>query len=262
MTSLLYYSRRIALPTFGMLQSLEMRTGHRDRIFDRLTFTSRSSVKRWGRRPVWLLSSLSMATGTACIHTGPRPSVSYWATSDSSLYSPVARFRVTPVLQAGQLRIRLDSGSLSVPGDEALNAPPLMSKLYLTAFLAILDSSGYATVSHGRGQFQERRGWRPIASSDSVLVADELHYGERRPFRPEDLVIRDTAQSPTEPLWLVFRISGNTVLISAPPAPGAPPARRDHPGGVNVYVCGDRDVAGRLDAPRAAALKRAYGLSC
>ena len=22
--------------------------------------------------------------------------------------------------------------------------------------------------------------------------------------------------------------------------------RRDHPGGVNVYVCGDRDVAGRL----------------
>lgn len=216
----------------------------------------------WDRRPVWLLCSLSMATGAACIHTGPQPGVSYWVTSDSSLYSPAARFRVTPRVLDGQLRVRLDSGSLSVPGDEALNAPPLMSKLYLTAFLAVLDSSGFATVSSRRGQFEERRGWLPIASSDSVLVVDELHYGERRPFSALDLVIRDTAQSPTEPLWLVFRISGNTVLISAPPAPGAAPDRRDHPGGVNVYVCGDRDVAGRLDPPRATALKRAYGLSC
>ncbi|HSQ30411.1 MAG TPA: hypothetical protein VLN49_11210 [Gemmatimonadaceae bacterium] len=165
-------------------------------------------------------------------------------------------------MQDGQLRVRLDSGSLSVPGDQALNAPPLMSKLYLTGFLAVLDSSGFAAVSKGRGQFEERRGWRPIASSDSVLVVDELHYGERQPFSPLDLVIRDTAQSATEPLWLVFRISGNTVLISAPPSPGAAPERRDHPGGVNVYVCGDRDVAGRLDPPRATALKRAYGLSC
>lgn len=203
-----------------------------------------------------------MAVAAACIRTRPEPSVSYWVTSDSSVYSPVARFRVAPSMQGDQLRIRLDSGSLSVPGDQALNAPPLMSKLYLTAFLAVLDSSGFAAVSTGRGQFQERRGWRPIASSDSVLVVDELHYGERRPFSPLDLVIRDTAQSPAEPLWLVFRVSGNTVLISAPPAPGAPPDRRDHPGGVNVYVCGDRDVAGRLDPPRAVALKRAYGLSC
>jgi hypothetical protein len=203
-----------------------------------------------------------MAVAAACIHTGPEPSVSYWVASDSSLYSPVARFRVTPLKRSGELRVRLDSGALSVPGDQALAAPPLMSKLYLTAFLAVLDSSGFAAVSTGRGQFQERRGWRPIASSDSVLVVDELHYGERRPFSPLDLMIRDTAQSPTEPLWLVFRISGNTVLISAPPAPGAAPTRRDHPGGVNVYVCGDRDVAGRLDPPRATALKRAYGLSC
>ena len=215
-----------------------------------------------GRRVTRLSNFLVLAVAGACVRTAPEPSVSYWVTSDSSLYSPEARFRVTPRMEPGELRVRLDSGSLSVPGDQALNAPPLMSKLYLTAFLAVLDSSGFAAVSTGRGQFQERRGWRPIASSDSVLVVNELHYGERRSVSPLDLVIRDTAQSSAEPLWLVFRISGNTVLIDPPTAPGGAPVRRDHPGGVNVYVCGDRDVAGRLDPPRATALKRAYGLSC
>jgi hypothetical protein len=215
-----------------------------------------------GRRAVRLSNFLLLLAAAACIRTAPEPSVSYWVTSDSSVYSPEARFRVTPRLQRGELRVRLDSGSLSVPGDQALDAPPLMSKLYLTAFLAVLDSSGFAAVSSGRGQFQERRGWRPVASSDSMLVVDELHYGERRSVNPLDLVIRDAAQSSAEPLWLVFRVSGNTVLIDPPTAPGGPPIRRDHPGGVNVYVCGDRDVAGRLDPPRATALKRAYGLSC
>ena len=226
----------------------------------RLVKRIRNDVTR--RRATRLSSFLLLAVAGACIRTAPEPDVSYWVTSDSSLYSPEARFRVTPRLQRGELRIRLDSGSLSVPGDQALNAPPLMSRLYLTAFLAVLDSSGFAAVSTGRGQFQERRGWRPIASSDSVLVVDELHYGERRSVSPLDLVIRDTVQSSVEPLWLVFRVSGNTVLIDPPAAPGSAPARRDHPGGVNVYVCGDRDVTGRLDPPRAAALKRAYGLSC
>ena len=229
---------------------------HRPRLEKRI----RNDVTR--RRATRLSNFLLLAVAAACIRTAPEPSPSYWVTSDSSVYSPEARFRVTPRLQRGELRVRLDSGSLSVPGDQALNAPPLMSRLYLTAFLAVLDSSGFAAVSTGRGQFQERRGWRPIASSDSVLVADELHYGERRSVSPLDLVIRDTVQSSAEPLWLVFRVSGNTVLIDPPAAPGSAPVRRDHPGGVNVYVCGDRDVAGRLDPPRAAALKRAYGLSC
>ena len=74
------------------------------------------------RRAARVSNFLLLAVAAACIRTAPDPSVSYWVTSDSSLYSPEARFRVTPRVQPGELRVRLDSGSLSVPGDQALDA--------------------------------------------------------------------------------------------------------------------------------------------
>ena len=76
------------------------------------------------------------------------------------------------------------------------------------------------------------------------------------------LTVAPPALDVSSPQWLVFRISGNGVVLTAPLVAGAAPERRDAPGGVQVYACGDRDLTGRLDAARGVSLKRAYGIAC
>ena len=71
-----------------------------------------------------------------------------------------------------------------------------------------------------------------------------------------------SAKTPEGVAWIIYRISGTGVELMAPLAPGAPVRRRDHPGGVRVYACGNRDVRGLLDSTRASQLRRAYGLAC
>jgi hypothetical protein len=137
-----------------------------------------------------------------------------------------------------------------------------MGRLYLTAILATLDSTELAISSSGSARrSMERRGWRPVVTSDSVLVVAEIRYGETISLAPVQFTLPRVDSSAT-PLWLIFRLTGNTVQLTAPLAPGSPPRRRDLPGGVQVYVCGSRDLLGRFDIERGAGLKRAYGVAC
>ncbi len=199
---------------------------------------------------------------TACVHTSPQPTAEYWVSSDSSLYSPVARFRVRSFVAANEISIVIDSGALAVVGEVVPDAPPIMSNLYMAAILAVPDSGSFAVVRAGRRRGSEdRRGWRPLSTSDSALVAAQLRYGERAPL-PELRFRLRMSTAPAGPLWIVFHIFGNTVELSAPLVAGATPRRRDLPGAVQVYTCGDRDALGQLDAARATSLKRAYGIAC
>lgn len=203
-----------------------------------------------------------VCAATACLRVAPQPRVGYWVASDSSQYSPVVRFRVVSRTAGTQLHVLLDSGVIDIPGSAALDAPVLMSQLYLTAFVAVLDSQALAVVApSASGRPSDRRGWRPRATSDSVLIVDALRYGGHRPLPRTEFVL-NSISSGAQPLWLIFRISGNTVEFRPPDAPGGAPLRRDLPGGVRVYACGNADLTGRFDGTRAATLKRAYGLTC
>jgi hypothetical protein len=203
-----------------------------------------------------------LAIIVGCAHTAPAPVPGAWVTSDASQYSPVARFSAHTRLDPTAIRIAIDSGSLSVPGDAIPDSPPIMGPLYLTAILAVPDSGSMAIVNAAVGRAPaERRGWNPLASSDSVLLLTQLHYGERAPFKDLRLVI-PSGIIPPGPSWIIYRISGNAVEMIAPMAPGGTIQRRDHPGAVRVYACGDRDLRGTLDPARAASLRRAYGIAC
>jgi hypothetical protein len=198
----------------------------------------------------------------ACVHTTPAPDPGAWITSDSSQYSPIAHFRAYARIGSSTIQIAIDSGSLIVPGEPVPDAPTLMSELYLTAILAIPDSGSFAVVRAAHGNSPgDRRGWRPIARSDSILIGPELHYGEHARFGPVNLTLPIQDLGPG-PAWIVYAITGNTVELSPPLSPGGPIVRRDHPGGVRVYACSDRDIHDEVDPTRSASLRRAYGIAC
>ena len=206
--------------------------------------------------------ALLAAVVVGCVHTAPAPSAGSWVTSDSSQYSPVARFRVLTRLDSTAIRATIDSGSLTVPGEMVPSSPPIMGPLYLTAILAVPDSGSMAIVTPAAGRAPaERRGWHPLANSDSVLLLTQLRYGERAPF-PDLRLLVQSERIPAGPSWIVYKISGNAVEMIAPLVAGGSFQRRDHPGAVRVYACGDRDLRGTLDSARAASLRRAYGIAC
>ena len=199
----------------------------------------------------------------ACARTAPVPDAGDWVASDSSQYTPVARFRARSTLNASGATIVVDSGSLFIPGELRPGGPPLMTKLYLTAILAVPDSENLGTTRSGDlTLFPERRGWREVALGDSVLIADQLRYGERSGFPDLRLHVPMPATSPSGRLWIIYRISGNTVELRPPETPGGPVRRLDHVGGVRVYACGDRDARGKIDEARREGLRRAYGVLC
>ncbi len=198
-----------------------------------------------------------------CVRTAPQPVSGYWVSSDSSGYTPVARFRVYAHRANGRVDLSIDSGSIAIPGPSGVLGPPLMDHLYVTAILAVGDSGTFAVVHRDRQRGSEdRRGWRPLAESDSAPLVAQLRFGERARVPELRLAVPVTSRLPDVPLWMIFRISGNAVYTRAPLAPGATPRTTEIPGAVDVYVCGDRDVFGRLDEARAAMLKRAYGIAC
>jgi hypothetical protein len=208
------------------------------------------------------LGIVAIAIGAAsCVRTAPTPQFSYWISSDASQYSPAARFHVVSMTDGSRLRVIIDSGMVTVPGAFTAQSPPLMNKLYLTAYLATTNIAPMGRATSDSIQYADRRGWRALAASDSLLLIDQLRYGEQRPIGDVQLTL--SAVSAAEgPRWLVFRISGNAVDLRIPyDERGAlrvgPPGTR-----IRVYACSDRDLRGQVDTTRSNALRRAYGLLC
>ena len=207
-------------------------------------------------------SILAIAVVVAgCVRTAPVPQPGYWVSSDASQYSPVVRFRVVSSIVGSQVRVVIDSGVVSVPGVLTPESPRVMNNLYLTAYVAVANVGPMAKATGDSVQYADRRGWRAVATSDSLPFIDHLRYGEQRPISDIHLTM-STASIPDGPLWLVFRISANVVDLRLRFDPrGAltvgPPGSR-----VRVYACSDRDLSGQADSVRSNAMRRAYGLLC
>jgi hypothetical protein len=184
------------------------------------------------------------------------------------MYSPVARFRVQSHVEGNAVTVVIDSGALSVPGEKMAIPLPIMNSLYVTAFLAAPDSLSRPVTDSAHtssGRVTDQRAWHALATSDSMLIAAELSYGEQLPIAPLRFSLPRPSASAVradQPLWIVFRITGNTVDLLPASTPGGPPEVRPRRGGVQVYACGERDVLGRFDEVRSAMLRRAYGLAC
>lgn len=205
----------------------------------------------------FVLSCVPLLAG--CIHAPIAREPGYWISSDSSLYSPAARMRVGTKVVDDRVKVYLYAGTLTVPGELMPNSPPLMSDLYLTALLATSASSVESVDGKASS---DRRAWRLVAASDSVLVAKEIRYGETLPVSPLTLEVPVATEPTDPPLWIVYRIRGKTVEMLPPDHPGGNPIRRPGRSNVLVYACGDRDIHGRRDSERSAGLREAYGISC
>jgi hypothetical protein len=206
--------------------------------------------------------SLLACIATACVRTAPVPALAYWVSSDSSQYSPVVHLRVAPMRSGATILVRFDSGAITVPGTLTASSPVMMHNLYLTAYVAVANRTPLGLVREDTAGGGDRRGWRAVAESDSVLIADRLRFGERLAIQFAPLEVNNVPSSTTSQ-WLVLRISGESVDLripfdtNGPLRAGAPGARR-----LRVYACSDRDLAGQLDSARSNGLRRAYGLSC
>ncbi len=199
---------------------------------------------------------------TACTRTAPVPQIGYWISSDASQYSPVVAFRVLVTRDVNRLHIAIDTGTLTVPGDFAAPAPVAITDLYLTAYIATHNVGPLAlALLPDSLRFPDRRGWRAVTSSDSVPLAPELSFGERRSI--DHLQLTLAVPPGTDPsAWLVFRISGKVVDHRLKFEPRGALRVGQLGSTTRVYACSDRDLRGEVDTARSNGLRRAYGLLC
>jgi hypothetical protein len=199
---------------------------------------------------------------SACARSAPQPPSGYWVSSDSSQYSPVVRVHIVASQGAGGYDVVLDTGTVEVPGVLAAASPVMMHDLYITAYVATPNAAPVGLVRDDPAQFADRRGWRAVAQSDSVLLASQLRFGEERtvPLLRLRLV---NAPTTDHSHWLVLGVSGQSVDLRIPfdessgLRPGGPGIRR-----LQVYACSDRDLDGQIDTARSKGMRRAYGLLC
>lgn len=204
---------------------------------------------------------LFVASLADCARTAPVPQIAYWVSSDASQYSPVASLRIRSARDGSRLRIAIDTGVISVPGEYVSPAPLAITDLYLTAYVATRNVGPLALALPDSLRFPDRRGWRAVATGDSIPLAPDIRYGERRSV--ERLLFTVTLPSGTEQSdWLVFRISGKVVDHRLRFDPRG--ALQVGPLGemTRVYACSDRDLTGQVDTARSNGLRRAYGLLC
>ncbi len=208
------------------------------------------------------VATLVMVAAAACARIAPVPSPDYWLSSDSSQYSPTVRLRVATVRDGGSLTVLLDSGVVAVPGTFSGQGPVMIRSLYVTAYVAASNSEPMGLVRDDHGRFADRRGWRAVAESDSILIADSMRFGERLAVSPIRLRLNNVPAG-DDGRWLVLGLSGQTVDLRiafderSGLRAGAPGARR-----LQVYACSDRELTGRVDTLRSRAMRSAYGLLC
>ena len=208
-------------------------------------------------------TTLLVSASAGCVRTAPTPLPTYPVSSDSSQYSPNVQLRVATARDgATTLAVFLDSGVIAVPGAFTPESPVMMRDLYVTGYVATSNPIPTGLARGDPARFADRRGWRAIAESDSMLLVEQLRFGERRAIRPVRLQVRD-APSGDGTYWLVLGISGQSVDLRIPfdenggLRAGAPGGRR-----LQVYACSDRDLNGQVDTARSNAMRRAYGLAC
>jgi hypothetical protein len=200
---------------------------------------------------------LTGCTATPLRHTVPEcPGLC----SEGSGYAPVAQLFVTVQTEGDSMSIRVDSGHLGVPDlRPGAPGPVLMSKLSLRAFIGVSrDLRHSQSGARARSDLASgEHAWRVLAESPSRPLADSLHYGEVRPIAPSRWRLALPSAGFGSEAWLGFAITGDAI------DPRAESRERGIlKGGVRVYVCDPRNLAGEPDSLRAVRLAERYTGTC
>ena len=179
--------------------------------------------------------------------------------SDGGGYAPVAQLFVTPLRFGDTLQVRVDSGTVGTPTlRRSMSAgPTLMSTLTLRAFVAESDVTTAAAAAPDPGNSSKEHGWRLIAQGNAQPLAAELSFGEVRPVPRSDFRLVLPRGVEASRAWLGFEIAGDAIDPRVESR-----ERGTMRGGVRVYVCDPRSLAGQLDSVRAQRMRAAYGAVC
>lgn len=177
--------------------------------------------------------------------------------SDGSGYAPVAQLFVTHARLGDSLTVRVDSGMLGMPTlrPAASFGPVLASALTLRAFVA--QSAEPTSSTADQDAKPTGHGWRLIAQGAAQPLASSLSAGEVRPVSRTEFTVILPPGTNTARVWLGFEIAGD-----ATDTRDDSKTHRPVRGGVRVYVCDPRTLAGALDSLRVRRLRVAYGAAC
>ena len=104
--------------------------------------------------------------------------------------------------------------------------------------------------------------WASLATSPPFRLVDSLIFEETVPLSPIRLSVSRPAGVDLHDVWIVFRISGTALTNQIQLDDGRVIPAEVRPGGVRVYACSERSLAGTLDKDRARRLAKAYASGC
>ena len=104
--------------------------------------------------------------------------------------------------------------------------------------------------------------WAALATSPPHRLVDSLVFEQTVALSPLRLSVSRPAGVDVHDIWLVFRIRGTALTNQIQLADGRVIPAEVRPGGIRVYACGERNLAGTLDKDRSRRLAKAYASVC
>ena len=104
--------------------------------------------------------------------------------------------------------------------------------------------------------------WAALATSPPHRLVDSLIFEQTVALSPLRLSVSRPAGVDVHDIWLVFRIRGTALTNQIQLADGRVIAAEVRPGGIRVYACSERNLAGTLDKDRSRRLAKAYASVC
>lgn len=188
-----------------------------------------------------------------CAHGGPAERT-YIVSSEPSYYSPVVRLAIAVDTTADSVLVRIDSGTIRAQGMSA-KANVAMRKLTLEGIIARRPdrTSSAATIVEP---------WSPLTVSKPTELVDSLLFSTSMALRPMTLSIARPRDTNLRQVWLVFRIRGDAMTDEVHMADGRIVPASVRQGGIRVFACSERNLAGTLDKARAKRLATEYASVC
>ena len=183
-----------------------------------------------------------------------RPARTYVVSSEASSYSPVVHLAMTVHTTADSIVVAIDSGSILAHGI-ARSAGAVMRDLMLEALVARKPEK------HGSSSALVEP-WAALATSRPYRLVDSLVFEVSVPLSPLRLSVSRPGGVDLHDIWLVFRIRGTALTNQIQLADGRVIPAEVRPGGVRVYACSERNLAGTLDKDRARRLAKEYASVC
>jgi hypothetical protein len=178
----------------------------------------------------------------------------YVVSSEASSYSPVVHLAITVDTTADSILVAIDSGSILAHGI-ARSAGAVMRDLTLEAIVARKPDK--QTTSS-----KLIEPWAALATSPPRPLVDSLVFEVPVALSGPRLSVLRPAGLDLHDAWLVFRIRGTALTNQIQLSDGRVIPAEVRPGGVRVYACSERSLAGTLDKDRARRLAKEYASVC